>query len=142
MSKIQVIFALLAALGAGLLFARQSSVNIPVSKTPAYSGKQMYASYCAPCHGLDGRGHGPAAEALKRPPEDLTLLQRNNHGVYPARRVIAVLQFGVEAPAHGSREMPVWGPVFGKLDHPSGRKSTQELRISNLTRYLETLQAR
>jgi mono/diheme cytochrome c family protein len=46
--------------------------QVPVAMTSPASGKEMYISYCAACHGTDGKGNGPAASALKIPPADLT----------------------------------------------------------------------
>lgn len=47
-------------LGAGYAADQSTArkVIIPASKTQATNGKQMYVSYCAPCHGVDGRGGG------------------------------------------------------------------------------------
>ena len=119
--------ALAAAVVVGMGYAQQSTskITIPVKGTPAYSGKQMYASYCAPCHGVDGRGNGPVADSLKVAPADLTVLSREHNGKFPATHVISVLQFGTETPAHGSIEMPVWGPIFGQMDHPNASQDTQ-----------------
>ena len=61
--------------------------HVTVKPTSAASGKEMYTSYCAVCHGTDGKGGGPAASALKTPPADLTLLSKNNGGKYPAMKV-------------------------------------------------------
>ncbi len=126
----------------GMGYADQSGrkVTIPVDKTSPTSGRQMYSSYCAPCHGVDGRGHGPAAVALKNQPTDLTDLSKKNHGRFPDTHIVAVMQFGAEVPAHGSAEMPVWGPILTKMD-VSNVQETQ-LRISNLSRYIESMQAR
>ena len=99
----------------------------------------MYTSYCAPCHGVDGRGNGPAAAALKTQPTDLTGLQKNNHGKFPDAHIVAILQFGTELPAHGSAKMPVWGPILGKMNQTNAQD--KQLRISNLSRYLESIQA-
>ena len=41
-----------------------------------HNGKQMYVSYCAPCHGVDGKGNGPVAAALKKQPADLAVLSK------------------------------------------------------------------
>ncbi len=116
-------------------YADQSNakVIIPVNKTSPTSGKQMFTNYCAPCHGVDGRGHGPAADALKIQPTDLTGMCKKNHGRFPDTHIVTVLQFGAEVPAHGSAEMPVWGPILGKMN----LTNTQDklLRISNLSRY-------
>jgi mono/diheme cytochrome c family protein len=117
-------------------------MTIPVTSTPADDGKQMYLSYCASCHGPDGRGNGPTAAALKAAPVDLTQLSKNNKGVYPAEHVIATLKFGVQNSAHGSKAMPVWGPALKAADSPSGTQERQALRITNLVKYVETLQAK
>jgi len=120
--------------------AQQSPVKIPVNETPATSGKQMFVSYCAPCHGVEGRGHGPAASALKMPPTDLTMLSKNNQGKFPADHLTSVLRFGSEMPVHGSAEMPVWGPTLTRMDQNDNDHAKAELRISNLKHYIETLQ--
>jgi len=115
-------------------------VVIAVQKTGPVNGKQMYASYCAPCHGTDGRGNGPVASALKQKPADLTALAKHNGGKFPSSHVATVLEYGSELPAHGTAQMPVWGPVLGRMDqqHPDQRL----LRISNLSQYLRSIQAR
>jgi mono/diheme cytochrome c family protein len=131
-----------AALAANMGFANQpgTKVIIPVNRTSATSGKQMYTSYCAPCHGVDGRGNGTYAPALKGQPTDLTVLARNNHGKYPDSHVAAVLMNGVDVPSHGTAQMPVWGPILGKMS--VGNTQDRLLRISNLSRYLESLQVK
>jgi mono/diheme cytochrome c family protein len=130
-----------ALLAVSLSFADQSQkIIIPVDKTAANDGKQMYVSYCAPCHGTDGKGRGPAATAMKTGPTNLTALMKNNHGKFPDTHVVAVLQFGTEVQAHGSATMPVWGPILGNMNRTN--LQDKQLRISNLARYLETIQER
>ncbi|HXS76663.1 MAG TPA: c-type cytochrome [Terracidiphilus sp.] len=135
---------LLGTLTAALLavsfgFADQiHKIIIPVDKTAPNHGAEMFKSYCAPCHGADGRGAGPAASALKARPTDLTALMRSNHGKFPETHIVTVLQFGIEEPAHGSATMPVWGPILGNMNRTN--LQDKQLRISNLTRYLETIQ--
>ena len=141
MLKSLLVTATAGVLAASLVFADQGQkIVIPVNQTAANNGKQMYTNYCAPCHGTDGKGRGPAASALKTPPTDLTVLKKNNNGKFPDVHVVAILQFGTEEPAHGSATMPVWGPVLGSMS----RTNTQDkqLRISNLARYLESIQER
>jgi mono/diheme cytochrome c family protein len=115
--------------------------NEPIQSTPAYSGSAMYKSYCAVCHGKDGKGDGPAAAALKVPPADLTTLAKRNNGKYPSLRVISILRGQTQLAAHGSQEMPMWGPLFESLDI-SQSNSMVEMRITNLNSYLESLQAK
>ena len=124
----------------GIAQQPNKKIVIPVNQTASTSGQQMYASYCAPCHGVKGKGHGPAASALKMPPTDLTLMSKKNNGRYPDTHVTAVLEFGAETPAHGSAEMPVWGPIFGKMNRANSQE--RQLRISNLSSYLESIQAK
>lgn len=142
MLKRLLLIALAASVAVGIGMTQQSSqkVTIPVNKTSASSGKQMYASYCAPCHGMDGKGRGPASTALKTPPTDLTALSRSNHGKFPETHIVSVLQFGIETPAHGNADMPVWGPILGKMNKTNGQE--KQLRISNLSSYLESIQAK
>ncbi len=133
--------ALSAALAAGMGNA-QSSTTAPTTlkQTASTNGKQMFVNYCASCHGVDGKGDGPVAASLKMPPTDLTLLSKNNNGKFPDSHLFAVLQYGSEIPSHGTAEMPVWGPILGRLDRAN--PDVKKLRMSNLIRYLETLQAK
>lgn len=142
MLKSLLVASAVAAITVSLSFANQtpSKVVIPVNRTTATNGQQMYTNYCAPCHGTDGRGHGPAAAALKSQPTDLTVLTRNNHGKYPDTHVVTILQFGTETTAHGSEQMPVWGPILGSMNRTNSQEKL--LRISNLSHYLESIQAR
>ncbi len=128
--------------GSATLLAQSAPPKIketPVVSTPAWSGKEMFTSYCASCHGLTGKGDGPAAPAMVRKPADLTLLARNNGGKYPSSKVIGTL---VEANAfgHGSKEMPVWGPILNSMSRDD--RAMVELRVKNIANYIETLQAK
>ncbi|MFZ0632828.1 MAG: c-type cytochrome [Acidobacteriaceae bacterium] len=141
-NRIHVAFvaALLATAAFGIAQTTQIK-EVPIKPTSAASGKQMYNSYCATCHGVDGRGNGPAASAMKTSPTDLTNLAKTNGGMFPDAHIATVLQFGVENSAHGSPEMPVWGTAFRSLAKGTAAPDAQEQqRIANLTGYLKTLQ--
>jgi mono/diheme cytochrome c family protein len=130
-------------LSAGFVVAQQQS-NVTINRvsappTSASSGKEMYESYCASCHGPAGEGNGPAAPALRVQPTDLAALAKHNGGKFPADHVATVLSGG-GVTAHGSADMPVWGPVFRKLS--LGSQAEVQLRIANLTKYLESLQSK
>lgn len=112
---------------------------VPIQQTPTDSGQRMFSSYCAACHGADGTGNGPAAQALKVPPTDLTLLSQKNKGVFPSNHVAAVLQFGVKNPAHGTAAMPVWGNLMRSLN-PTSQDAQVNERVVNLTSYLKQIQ--
>ncbi len=132
--------AAILVIAAGYADQTRGKIVIPVGRTNPTDGKMMYSSYCAPCHGADGRGQGPTAVALKTQPVDLTMLARTHHGKYPDTHVLSVLKFGVDVPAHGSAEMPVWGPILDKFDKT--QLQDRSLRLANLTRYLESIQAK
>jgi len=141
MLKFPVSAAMVAAIAISFAHAQSNAtVTIPVKKTEATSGKKMFASYCAPCHGVDGQGHGPVASSLKTSPLDLTMLSRKNGGQFPEKHVIAVLQFGADVPSHGSTTMPVWGPVLGSMSNTN--PMDKQIRINNLVDYLKTIQAK
>jgi mono/diheme cytochrome c family protein len=114
--------------------------HIPIKPISATNGPKMYKEYCAVCHGMDGKGRGPAAKALKVPPPDLTALARMNGGKYPFDHVTSAIQGDVRLPAHGSKEMPVWGVPFWSLSQ--GHSSEVQLRVTNLSKYVESLQAK
>ncbi len=114
--------------------------TVPVKSTSPSSGPEMYKTYCAVCHGQEGKGNGPAAEALKIPPSDLSLLSKNNGGKYPDMKVVSTIRGDANLPAHGTRDMPVWGQLFWGLSH--GHEGEVQQRTANLTKYIETLQAK
>ena len=63
--------------------------HVAAPKTSPTSGAENYKAYCAACHGVSGKGDGPAAPALKIPPTDLTRLTANAGGKYPMMHVRA-----------------------------------------------------
>lgn len=148
-TKLMLIFISIALIACvGLVTAQdktqeqseKSIKHVPIKPTSPVSGKEMYTTYCAVCHGTDGKGGGPAASALKVPPTDLTLLSKNNGGKFPAMKVTASIHGESATPAHGTKEMPVWGSLF--FDLSGGHQSEVQQRVANLTRYIETLQAK
>ena len=113
---------------------------VAVKPTSPASSQQMYTAYCAVCHGRDGKGNGPAAEALKVPPADLTILARRNGNRYPSDHVRSAIEGDVRLAAHGSKEMPAWGALFWHMSQ--GHSSEVQLRIRNLNEHIELMQAK
>jgi mono/diheme cytochrome c family protein len=113
--------------------------KVPAHATSAISGQELFHEYCAVCHGNDAKGTGPAAAALKTKPADLTLINRKSGGKYPEIRVQRVIQGEDEVMAHGSRDMPVWGQIFR---HMSANQDLGAVRIFNLVKYIEQIQAK
>ncbi|MGC1482803.1 MAG: cytochrome c [Candidatus Acidiferrum sp.] len=120
--------------------AQQDPVADKSQLPPTYvpSGKTMYKQYCASCHGTDGKGRGPASASLNKRPADLTTLAKRHDGKFPREYVAGALRFGPGLSAHGSSEMPVWGPIFQYLDNYDEAAVRQ--RIKNLCDYLESIQ--
>jgi mono/diheme cytochrome c family protein len=133
-----IVVMALAVMAAAQDQPKKEIKHVPIRPTSAASGHDMYKNYCAVCHGVDGKGKGPAAEALKVPPTDLTALAQKSGGTYPALKVSAVLSGEAVLPAHGSKDMPVWGDLFWHLS--GGHASEVHQRISNLNKYVESLQ--
>lgn len=108
---------------------------------PSMYGRDLFDFYCATCHGRDGKGRGPAAAALKAEPADLTGISARNGGTFPRARVTALVTGDSLVPmeAHGSKDMPVWGPIFRAL---SSDEAATRVRIANIVEYLESLQAK
>jgi mono/diheme cytochrome c family protein len=133
----------LTALIVAALFAPGLGAQI-VQPAPSFLGdsligKDSFEAYCASCHGEEGRGNGPVARELKATPRDLTMLTSHNRGVFPRDHVRAVLTgAGRTVAAHGTTEMPIWGPLFRAFESDVRAR----VRIDNLVNYLETLQAR
>jgi mono/diheme cytochrome c family protein len=129
--------ASVVVLGAGPL-AAQTVKRETARPIVSILGADNFDEYCAVCHGMDGKGRGPAAPAMKMPMPDLTKLTSRNGGAFSHSDVErAILGKGSPTPAHGSEEMPIWGQVFRSFDQDP---SVRALRITNLVKYIEKLQ--
>jgi mono/diheme cytochrome c family protein len=136
--KLQIFVAFVLAASFPLIAQEQKVRKTTAPHTSAASGKEMYTAYCASCHGAEGKGNGPAASSLKTPPSDLTAIQKSNGGKFPSDHVFEIINGRATTPAHGSADMPVWGPVFRRLSGSHDAEVQQ--RISNLTDYIKSLQ--
>ncbi|HWP59801.1 MAG TPA: cytochrome c [Candidatus Acidoferrales bacterium] len=125
---------------ATLLFL--SGAWIPAAETD--QGRELYLKYCSSCHGTDGRGSGPVSPFLTIKVPDLTLLRKNNKGLYPFDRVMSSIDGSRAVRGHGDREMPVWGEVFEKeaRESDSGKypRLTSLLKVQAIAEYVSTLQ--
>ena len=116
----------------------QTLKHEPITPISGVAGADSFSAYCAVCHGAGAKGNGPAAKALKTAPPDLTLLAARNQGKFPAL-VVKMTVLGDQAnPAHGSKEMPIWGTLFRSVDSPA----VTDLRVGNIVKYLESIQAK
>jgi len=113
------------------------------SSAPAF----WFRRYCASCHGVDGTGDGPVAASLRTKPADLTVLSKNNGGVFPDQDVHDYLDGTKPLLAHGSQQMPVWGyPTTlapGTLRgtfKPEFTRTEIETRIKLIVGYVKSIQ--
>lgn len=104
------------------------------------AGAQLFRTYCASCHGVSGRGGGPVTGQLRKTPPDLTKYTARNGGIFPGERVRQIID-GRGVPAHGDREMPVWGDAF-QSTHGGLTPEAARDRIDAIVRYLEAIQER
>lgn len=113
---------------------------------PAF-GQREFESNCASCHGVSGRGGGPLVGFLSKSPPDLTQLAKNNSGVFPIARLYDVIEGG-SVPAHGTRDMPVWGQDYRIqaatyfMETPYDPEFYVRSRILALVEYLSRIQAK
>jgi mono/diheme cytochrome c family protein len=135
-----ILFTLAAAVLCGQNENRPAIQRTPAGPTPVSSGKEMFRTYCAACHGADAKGDGPASAALKHQSPDLTGLAKRNSGKFPELRVYGAIHGDIRVTAHGTKDMPTWGTVFREMDGADA--AAVQLRIRNLTKYIESLQAK
>jgi mono/diheme cytochrome c family protein len=118
--------------------SQQQAATQPVSATSLASGAGMYGSYCADCHGADGKGNGPITPTLRVSPPDLTKLAKQNRGTYPAGHVFQAIKWGGGVYRPRSKVMPVWGAQLKQVSSNDDAKLSA--RIMDLTNYVESLQ--
>jgi mono/diheme cytochrome c family protein len=109
-----------------------------------------FQNNCAPCHGTSAKGDGPAGQALKVRPADLTRIAARREGSFPEMAIFEMIA-GLSMPtSHGSRDMPIWGDVFvdeavgAGLSVEDAKRASEQVqkRIERLVTYLETIQAK
>jgi mono/diheme cytochrome c family protein len=126
--------------GTGITQTKDKTLKqAPISQSQPNSGKQMFQDYCAACHGMDGKGTGPAVTFLKVPPPDLTTIAKRGNMTSVATPVREVLLFGTGRTAHGTIDMPLWGPMFRSLNN-NPNNGMVEIRIRNLADFVQSIQ--
>ncbi len=137
----RLIIALLLLLPAVCVAQSQKSSWAPDRDQAASNpieGAKIFQHHCAACHGANGRGHGPASVALKHAVPDLTLISQRNSGKFPTQRVKEIIEGKPTAlPAHGDREMPIWGPIFHQIE---ADQDWGEVRLDAITKQVESIQ--
>jgi hypothetical protein len=77
------------------------------------------------------------ALALRRRAIDMTPPSKNNGARSAQLRVLPVGEGGILNPTYGTAQMPVRGPVFGRMNESTAAE--RMLRIKNLSNDLEAI---
>jgi len=123
---------------AALLAVRPAGAQEPAPAGPG-SGAAIYRTYCASCHGTDGRGDGPVADTLRYAPPDLRRIARRHRGEFPREEVARTIDGRDPLPGHGGGDMPVWGDAFKTRELGFDEAKVRE-RIERLVAHLESIQ--
>jgi mono/diheme cytochrome c family protein len=135
----QIRIAITAAAVAGALVV---GTGARADDTRVSEGRELFGRYCASCHGMDAKGHGPASGALSPPPADLTKLSERWGTPLPKASLAEFIDGRRDVHAHGSSKMPVWGKRLTDPVPPSTSGENQAAgNIALILAYLETLQA-
>lgn len=112
----------------------------PDSGVYGVSGAYAFRTYCATCHGTDGKGDGPLAENLRFHPPDLSLVAKRSGGEFPEEKIHRIVDGRKPLPGHGGPDMPVWGDAFRNAETGYDNAKVKE-KIRSVVDYLRTLQA-
>ena len=106
------------------------------------TGNHLYQAKCAVCHGSSGKGDGPYANLLTARPSDLTLISRRNDGEFPLWKIYETISANEMVPAHGVRDMPIWGQELAAEAETLGlnEKSYIRGRVFSMIAYLLSIQ--
>ena len=105
------------------------------------TGREVFRTYCASCHGETARGDGPLASSMRRKPANLTEIAKRNGGQYPADLVFRTIDGQQPVRGHGGPDMPVWGDVFTR-SRDAGDAERVKAVIQSLVEYLDSIQLR
>jgi mono/diheme cytochrome c family protein len=135
---------LLAPLCLAPLLAAPLAAQEAATVAPAARGAELFADFCATCHGAAARGDGPMADVLAVEVPDLTGLAARAGGTFPHYDVVAKIDGRDPVTSHGGA-MPVWGPVFegveaGFVRTEAGQPIVTSEPIAALVAWLEGVQ--
>ena len=133
MKKIIKPFYLIYGLSLSLTIAtaqtKPTIKEVPAKMTRSLDGKELFRQFCAVCHGVDAKGGGPAAAALKRAPSDLTQISRKHEGKFPSLpvkvaitggdNIVTVLSTGLSTGVAGAAGTMTVTPATGLIDGQS-----------------------
>jgi mono/diheme cytochrome c family protein len=120
--------------------AQEPTAPKPPAAVAVVSGAYAFRTYCASCHGTDGRGEGPLTDSLRFHPPDLTLIAKRHGGEFPTEKVVRIVDGRNPVKGHGGPDMPIWGDAFRNAE-TGYDDATARAKIRGVVDYLKTLQA-
>jgi mono/diheme cytochrome c family protein len=111
------------------LLAAAPALAQDIEPGDAREGAELFATYCAACHGTAARGDGPMAPILTVLPPDLTGLAARNGGTFPIAATVFQIDGRDPLLAHGG-DMPLFGEFFQGLDTAMKAEDGQPLLTS------------
>ncbi|MDW3095030.1 MAG: hypothetical protein R8G33_05075 [Gammaproteobacteria bacterium] len=123
---------------------KHEKFSLKKSKNGVELGRQEFIDTCVICHGDDAKGKGLFSPHLANKPKDLTLIEMNNNGVFPFKRLYEIIDGRKDESMHGTRTMPIWGDKYSAESWL--KVSTQHAetlargKIFELLLYLESIQ--
>ena len=132
------VFVLLLLVGAAIclatatLSAQSRIVYVKAERIDPPDGPALYEAYCVPCHGISGRGTGPAARLVSRPVPDISAIAVRD-GRFDARHVMSHVKGG-----DGTECMPQWTQIL----HDTYKQGQEQLAVRNIVVYVEAMQIR
>jgi mono/diheme cytochrome c family protein len=94
-----------ALIGLGLLAVS----GVASAQVRADMGRLEYEANCVACHGVGGKGDGYYTKVINAKVPDITTIAKRNGGVFPVEKVMMLIDGREVPPAHGVRQMPIWG---------------------------------
>lgn len=140
---ILLIITLMACVGNAVAQLTVRQISLEWEVTGGLESDALYNTLCSGCHGVSGKGDGPAVGALEKDVPDLRMLSFNNDGVYSHKKVKRAISGSSRNIVHGTIDMPNWEQQLMYVN--SGwstftREAYARKRIHALSEYVETLQ--
>jgi cytochrome c oxidase cbb3-type subunit 3 len=89
----------------GLAFVLIAATALPAVATDLAATRKEFVRFCSKCHGTEGKGDGPQADALTTKPRDFTDCARMK--AMTDDTIFTAIKEGGEA-VHLSKDMPAW----------------------------------
>jgi len=132
--------ALRCAMPAAIAIGAVAASTRAAPKDAVEHGRELFRIYCSSCHGAAGRGDGPVAPELGTRPPDLTVLSRDNGGVFPQERIRSKIDGRNDLASHDRRGMPIWGLAFQELGTDVAQDREVDVRLDWLVEFLRSIQ--